>query len=819
MDSKLQSYPKIRRSEPSPRVQDSAFPPFKTEHKYRGVYERAGFDIYKGGNNGPHSAGSGGFNGQYHHTNKSSGSTPHSRAESTFSAPASARVASPTFAQHHGSSPNLNRHHLNNKQPPHIMEYQSRAKSHDELQRASLTSPQAAPSFNPYATKTAKTSRTGGYNESRSPRKYSGSTAVPSVLPEEPSVVLNQYSHNAATTGSEFNFSPSPAYNKNLMGLSLDLKHQDSVEDDLSDDTANESTGHSPIFYDTNATSVRLSREMSHSASVATDELLETPEKRNRHVQLGAYKPAESTQFQPKRLSSALDEFKYDMAAHKSPTNEQNNGTYNDVPTPVIRVEAPRLSYSNDHNNPVNIPSQFESFQSSNNQGSNKLNLDYQNFLSGNGTVSDTRKSQLSMVSSIISRESRYSDEEDVEVQRELERQLEALKTGGSTDLLTSSAPTSAPASAPTSAPASAPTFDSAARKAYKADFPEDNEFEEPEQPLAQAAPAPKFDLTSGKVYPSDFPEDNEVEEPQKTLAQPYPALFPEDQESPDIQQEAVYLTQFPEEQQSQQTVGFNDSIHQIEISRQTPTNVPAFQVDPSTPSGLSSHYEDSIEPLSVRHSPTRGREFEFAEAHQTPTYGDHPITRNQEPGHTPSEVRINPREAPEFKYPSGSGPCRACKQKISPTAKGCKKAIYSKTGELTGQWHRECFKCMNKCCDIQFNKSVQCYVLDDEAYCHKHYHLLNGSTCEKCHLGIEGECIENELEQKWHLHCLKCFRCKNSITDDYYLINDLIFCEHDALDIISGQRSFSDVYGNHHNGLSSNDKIEKRRTRLMHIE
>ena len=38
---------------------------------------------------------------------------------------------------------------------------------------------------------------------------------------------------------------------------------------------------------------------------------------------------------------------------------------------------------------------------------------------------------------------------------------------------------------------------------------------------------------------------------------------------------------------------------------------------------------------------------------------------------------------------PSGTGPCRSCHESISPDAKGQLRAIYSKTGELSGQWHR----------------------------------------------------------------------------------------------------------------------------------
>src|SRR5699024_12549019 len=63
--------------------------------------------------------------------------------------------------------------------------------------------------------------------------------------------------------------------------------------------------------------------------------------------------------------------------------------------------------------------------------------------------------------------------------------------------------------------------------------------------------------------------------------------------------------------------------------------------------------------------------------------------------------------------------------------------------------WHRSCFACSYDGCGISFNKHVQCYALDNFPYCHHHYHLLNNTLCEACSLGIEGECIENELRSE----------------------------------------------------------------------
>lgn len=180
-----------------------------------------------------------------------------------------------------------------------------------------------------------------------------------------------------------------------------------------------------------------------------------------------------------------------------------------------------------------------------------------------------------------------------------------------------------------------------------------------------------------------------------------------------------------------------------------------------------------------------------------------------------------NDDETPSLytKYPPGTGPCRSCHKRIMPFAKGAEKAVYSKTGEISGQWHRACFVCAHSDCDIQFNRSIQCYVYDDQAYCHKHYHTLNKTMCQQCFIGIEGECVVNELDQKWHAGCLRCVKCTRQITDDYYLINDWVYCESDALNISKNGGSFNDVNGQLKNGISSSDKIEKRKTRILYIE
>ena len=173
-------------------------------------------------------------------------------------------------------------------------------------------------------------------------------------------------------------------------------------------------------------------------------------------------------------------------------------------------------------------------------------------------------------------------------------------------------------------------------------------------------------------------------------------------------------------------------------------------------------------------------------------------------------EIRIEPMEQTlkEKKYPPGEGPCRNCGLEIHG------KKIFSKNdNELSGQWHRECFRCVK--CDIKFNKSIPCYILDDTPYCQQHFHEENNSICKICKKFIEGKCLENDKLERFHVHCLNCAICHEQIYDDYYIFNgELPLCLNHDIDKLLKE-------GLTGNNLviepdTKNDKIAKRRTRLI---
>lgn len=157
----------------------------------------------------------------------------------------------------------------------------------------------------------------------------------------------------------------------------------------------------------------------------------------------------------------------------------------------------------------------------------------------------------------------------------------------------------------------------------------------------------------------------------------------------------------------------------------------------------------------------------------------------------------------PTQKHPAGSGPCRACGLEI------LRKGIYSRNpSELSGQWHRDCFRCVG--CGLLFDKNTVCYIFEDEPYCQTHYHIQNNSICVVCNKFIEGACLENDKSERFHMNCLTCFLCKIPISSDYFILNDSIpICPRHDVDKIMNTEEKNSNEGKRYT-------IEKRRTRLL---
>lgn len=160
-----------------------------------------------------------------------------------------------------------------------------------------------------------------------------------------------------------------------------------------------------------------------------------------------------------------------------------------------------------------------------------------------------------------------------------------------------------------------------------------------------------------------------------------------------------------------------------------------------------------------------------------------------------------------ELYYPPGEGPCRKCGDIILET----EKKIWSKDNQLSGQWHRSCFGCHK--CGSKFNKGSSCYVYEDQPYCECHFHELNGSLCQVCNRGVEGECLQNEVNEVFHIDCLKCVICGLNVEGDYFIFRDEVMCETDAKELMYQIEEAEKEY--HDKDV---EKMIKRRTRVLYL-
>ncbi|KAI9823715.1 MAG: hypothetical protein M1832_002272 [Thelocarpon impressellum] len=166
------------------------------------------------------------------------------------------------------------------------------------------------------------------------------------------------------------------------------------------------------------------------------------------------------------------------------------------------------------------------------------------------------------------------------------------------------------------------------------------------------------------------------------------------------------------------------------------------------------------------------------------------------------SRGRTPPREPePQRRRPSAAskGNCRGCSEPI----KG--KSVSSADGRLTGRYHRQCFVC--RTCMEPF-ETATFYVLNNHPYCERHYHKLNGSVCQGCDRGIEGQYLETEKKQKFHQRCFTCQDCRKVLEDDYFDMNGKVYCEQHAVRR-SQQAAFSGA---------GRRNPERRTTRMMMI-
>lgn len=788
MEPKLQTLPQYFKTETSPMIQHSAFPPFKIEHRYRGVYERAGFDV------------------------NLKGDSPTSEVRST---------RSPTMQRFHHSSngmnsPNSSANSIGSMKIDSAMPSSAKtSKSFGELQKRT---PYPVYENRAHSESQPNTSQLPAISSASSNLAYDHSQSANSVKPE-PEVVQIQQCDTPDNTelpspsSNGFRFIPSATQNKNLKNLSLNLNDPEPNGSDNSEMNENDDESIPNESYDTSSeTSVDnpyiqkndIGSKRSSQSSIRTAELtsslmqpvhgLPSPPPTSRSCEL----QPDNSLIKKQRLSSALNEFRKDIEDHKNyvpkTPSVPNTPTFGETPqlptsfppnvelnqTESYQNPDSRFSYNQNYVNSANGDSlnnnasvdynvdpsnQFQNFRDQQLAAGTQLNDEYQNFLQSGGK-SQPRASQVSMVSSILSKDSDY--EKDNGADEAMERQLHALKMGehniGHTVHETGS---------------TAHNNDESLKH-----IDSNANIDNPSSPWDSSVPK-----STPNVIPAAIPTIHiqNIDDDDSPIS----ANHSFDHDSQD-RTNATWESIKPLSVNNSERKLLSDTSNDRAIERQINVN--------------ESNEGIEVKPLSPKNhlveEELRSMNFPVQQVSDS-------VDDNKE------EISDD-----SFKYPSGKGPCRACRKEISPYSRGSEKAVFSKTGELSGQWHRSCFTCVYSGCTVQFSKSIQCYVYDDNAFCHSHYHELNDTLCQRCSKGIEGECVENELHQKWHLHCLTCYQCKCQINKDYYLINGASYCEEDAAKIITEGGSYEDMSGNvKTGGLTTSDKVEKRRTRIMYVE
>ena len=167
--------------------------------------------------------------------------------------------------------------------------------------------------------------------------------------------------------------------------------------------------------------------------------------------------------------------------------------------------------------------------------------------------------------------------------------------------------------------------------------------------------------------------------------------------------------------------------------------NMPESPTDPSMQFGR-------LSPLlpSPRRTPSPSKMAKSTAYAQNPSFHEPSAPRFAIPPQQPS-LSASPTRRPTA---ANKGNCRGCGELI----KG--KSVSSADGRLTGRYHKDCFVC--KTCKEPF-KTADFYIMNNDPYCSRHYHQLNGSLCKSCDRGIEGQYLEAETKSKFHPACFTC--------------------------------------------------------------
>jgi uncharacterized CHY-type Zn-finger protein len=221
----------------------------------------------------------------------------------------------------------------------------------------------------------------------------------------------------------------------------------------------------------------------------------------------------------------------------------------------------------------------------------------------------------------------------------------------------------------------------------------------------------------------------------------------------------------------------------------------PGYRQDTFPPGGYARYPESPMDPAIQMGAPTPRDIFE-----REPVTPQDPAQVNASPPRRIADPEPQPQEV---RRPKGGskGNCRGCSEPI------IGKSVKDSSGRLTGRYHKHCFVC--RTCADPF-PTAEFYVFENSPYCEQHYHKLNGSLCNSCNRGIEGQYLETDLRQKFHPRCFTCTTCRIVLRDGYFEVAGRRYCDRHAQSAAAPPRS------NLGPGNYRPRNLQKRGTRLM---
>ena len=136
---------------------------------------------------------------------------------------------------------------------------------------------------------------------------------------------------------------------------------------------------------------------------------------------------------------------------------------------------------------------------------------------------------------------------------------------------------------------------------------------------------------------------------------------------------------------------------------------------------------------------------------------------------------------------------CLLCKDALEGTAVEAKEGFFHQacfkcdkcSGPISGsflralekKWHNECFSCTTCGCSLSENY----YMHENMPYCRDHYIIASCERCKHCTLPIETEFVYGLNDWMYHVGCFKCEVCEKPL-EQYFVKDNKAFCLEDFL-------------------------------------